>query len=63
MLVLARRVGESVLIGDDMRVQVVEITSGRVRLGFFGPREVQIDRAEVRKSKDEEKRRETGTDA
>lgn len=47
-LVLARKVGEAVLIGKDVRVVVLEIQSDRVRLRFAAPEEVQIDREEVR---------------
>lgn len=56
MLVLSRHVGEKILIGDDIEILVVDIRghAGRVRLGITAPRDVAVDRAEVRKSKDEE---------
>lgn len=47
MLVLNRKPGEEVVIGDSIRVTVVEIRGNRVKLGFSGPREVQIVRAEL----------------
>ena len=58
MLVLSRHVGEKILIGDDIEVLVVDIRghAGRVRLGITAPVAVAVDRAEVRKRKDEEAR-------
>lgn len=46
MLVLARRVGQAVRLGDDIWVHVLEIRGGRVRLGILAPRTVQIRREE-----------------
>ena len=57
MLILARYVGEKILIGDDIEIMVVEIGASRVKLGIQAPTAVAVDRAEVRKSKDEEGKR------
>ena len=46
MLGLSRRVGEQVLIGDDIIITVTSISGGIVRLSFDAPREVKIDRPE-----------------
>jgi carbon storage regulator len=51
MLVLTRRVGERIVIGDDVEVEVVGILDGRVRLGIVAPRAVSVDREEVRDEK------------
>jgi carbon storage regulator len=48
MLVLSRRVGEEILVGDDMVVTVVRIQGGRVRLGISAPRFVRVIRGELR---------------
>jgi carbon storage regulator len=56
MLVLTRRIGEEIVIGDNIRVQVVEVQRGRVRLGISAPDRVHILRAELFAA-DEEKRR------
>lgn len=48
MLVLTRKVGEEIIIGDDIRVMVVEVAPGRVKLGIVAPRDVRIDRDEIR---------------
>src|SRR3982751_3076504 len=47
MLTLTRSVGETIRIGDDIEVHVVEVRGGTVRLGFKDPREVPIHREEV----------------
>ena len=47
MLVLSRRVGERLVIGDDIVVTVIEVRSDGVRLGIDAPREVRVHRAEV----------------
>jgi carbon storage regulator len=47
MLTLTRSVGESIRIGEDIEVYVVEVRGGTVRLGFKAPREVTIHREEV----------------
>jgi carbon storage regulator len=47
MLVLSRKEGERICIGEHILVTVVSIRGDRVRLGFEGPREVPIHREEV----------------
>ena len=47
MLVLTRKPGQAVVIGESVRVTVIEISPGVVRLGFEAPPEVAIHREEV----------------
>jgi carbon storage regulator len=47
MLVLSRKNGERVRIGDYVEVTVLEVHNGRVKLGFSGPQEIPIHREEV----------------
>jgi carbon storage regulator len=47
VLVLSRRVGESVMIGEDVVVTVLEVRGDVVRIGVKAPREVQVHREEV----------------
>jgi carbon storage regulator len=47
MLVLTRKVGETVRIAENIEVTVIEIKHGKVRLGFRCPKEVPILRQEV----------------
>ncbi len=51
MLVLARKQFESILIGDDVTITVLEILGNKVRLGIEAPDEVPIDRTEIRLAK------------
>jgi carbon storage regulator len=47
MLVLTRRVGESILIGDEIVVTVLELNRDQVRIGIRAPRSVTVHREEV----------------
>lgn len=47
MLVLSRRVGESIVIGDDVTVTVLEVRGEIVRIGIDAPRSVAVYRAEL----------------
>jgi carbon storage regulator len=47
MLVLTRRAGESVMIGDDIVITVLEARGDVIRLGIQAPRDVQVHREEV----------------
>ena len=47
MLVLTRKKGERVMIGDDIVVTVIDVRGDGVRIGFDAPRGVSIQRAEV----------------
>lgn len=47
MLVLSRRVGERLMIGDDIVVTILEVRSDGVRLGIDAPRSIAVNRAEV----------------
>lgn len=48
MLVLSRRKDETILVGDDIRIVVVEIRENSVRLGVEAPKGLRVDRSEVR---------------
>jgi carbon storage regulator len=47
MLVLSRKDGEEIIIGKDIKVVVLEIQGGRVRLGIDAPRSTSIFRQEL----------------
>ena len=56
MLILSRRPGESITIGDDIVVTVVSVSGNQIRLGISAPREVRVLRDEIYKSVQEENR-------
>ena len=47
MLVLSRRIGEEIVIGEQIRVVVAAVKGDRVRLGISAPATVRVDRQEV----------------
>lgn len=47
MLILTRKTGEAVAIGDDIKVQVVEVKGRQVRLGITAPASCAVHREEV----------------
>ena len=57
MLILTRKSGESITIGDDVKITVVEVKGKQVRIGIDAPRSYTIHREEVYISIQEENRR------
>ena len=56
MLILSRRPGENVAIGDDIVITVVAVNGNQVRLGIDAPREVRVLRQEILTAMKEENR-------
>ncbi len=56
MLILARRIGESIMIGDQVEVSVVDIKGDQVKLGIKAPAAVKVYRQEVYAAIQEENR-------
>jgi carbon storage regulator len=56
MLILSRRAGESLTIGDDIVVTVVGINGNQIKLGIAAPREVRVLREEIYQAMQEENR-------
>jgi carbon storage regulator len=47
MLVLSRRTGESIVVGDDITLTVLEVRGDVVRVGIDAPRSMRVHRAEL----------------
>ncbi len=47
MLVIRRRAGESFMIGDQVEIQILEISATQVKLGIEAPREITVLRKEI----------------
>ena len=56
MLVLTRKKKEAIRIGSNIRVEVIEIGGGRVRIGVTAPNDVEVHREEVYYKIQDEKR-------
>lgn len=56
MLVLSRKVGEQIVIGEDIVLTVVDVRNDTVRLGIAAPRHVAVNRAEVLRAVEEANR-------
>ncbi len=55
MLVLTRKKGESITIGENIQIQVLSVKGGQVRIGVDAPREIRVDREERVRAMNENK--------
>jgi len=60
MLVLTRKLGENIRIGDSVKITVLEVRSGQVKLGIEAPADVKVHREEIYARIQEENRRAAG---
>jgi carbon storage regulator len=55
MLILTRRTGECLRIGDDVEVTVMAVNGSQVRIGIKAPRNIAVDREEIAERKQRER--------
>lgn len=60
MLILTRRISESIIVGDDVKITVLGVKGNQVRLGIDAPKELPVHREEIYERIQQEKR--AGTD-
>ena len=63
MLIITRRAGERIMIGDDIVVEVMEIVGNSVRVGISAPRSVAVYREEIYAAVREENRAAAGSES
>jgi carbon storage regulator len=62
MLVLGRKFGEKIIIGDDIEIQVIDIRGDRIRIGVTAPSGISVHREEIYKLVKERERSDGGTE-
>ena len=54
MLILTRRVGEALMVGDDTKIVVLGVKGSQIRLGINAPKDVKVHREEIYEKTNEE---------
>jgi carbon storage regulator len=47
MLILTRRIGEAIIIGDDVEINILEVKGNHVKIGIDAPKEISVHREEI----------------
>lgn len=63
MLVLTRRIGEALIVGDDVNITILGVKGNQVRLGINAPKNVSVDREEIYIKKKREEKMNNSTDS
>lgn len=61
MLVLTRSINESIMVGDDVKIIILDVRGDRVRLGIEAPKEVPVHRQEIYDTIQREREKNRGT--
>ena len=63
VLLIRRRAGEAILIGDEVEIQIIEISNNRVKLGINAARHIPVVRKEAQLTREQNRRAAAGPDA
>lgn len=61
MLVLSRKIEESILIGENIEIKILDVTGDKVQIGITAPKEVTVLRSELKETIEENKSSATGS--
>ncbi|MEQ6358095.1 carbon storage regulator, CsrA [Thermoanaerobacter thermohydrosulfuricus] len=53
MLILTRKVGQAIIIGEDIEIEILEIVDGQIKLGITAPKNISVLRKELIEIKNE----------
>ena len=62
MLILTRRIGETIIIGNDIKIVILETQGNQVRIGIHAPRSIEVHREEIYLRLQAEKKRSSNDD-
>lgn len=55
MLILSRKIGEALTVGDDVEIKIIEVSGDKVKIGISAPSDVKILRSELRQTMESNK--------
>ncbi len=55
MLILSRKIGEALLVNNDIQIKIIEVTGDKVKIGIDAPKNIKILRKELRQTMDSNK--------
>ena len=53
MLIIARRVGETIYLGDDVEIRIMDLSPSRVKIGIVAPKQLSILRGEMKQAEEQ----------
>ena len=63
MLIIGRRVGESIFLGEDVEIRIIDLTPSRVKVGIVAPKVITVRRGEVLRAEEQNREASHVTDS